>query len=168
MKLLFSILCAIVFAVNAPAQSKKVPRFEDYPAPVYKGRLAPVNLKSAKGAGSFRTRLREGAKGGVNFAGQFSLVAWGCGAGCLYTAIIDLKDGAVYFPEELSGFGVWYWGDEDYDALQFKPNSRLLIMSGFPVNQADSGEPKSGFYYYEWTGKRLRLVKLVEKKREMN
>src|SRR2546423_8261349 len=82
-----------------------VPRFESYAVPVYKGKSAPLNLKSAKGANTFRTRLREGAKEGVNFAGHYTLVEWGCGAGCLDVGIIDVKTGTVYFPAELGGFG---------------------------------------------------------------
>src|SRR5205823_13201857 len=69
------------------------------------------------------------------------------------------------FRSELNGFGVWFWGEKDYDAVQFRSDSRLLVVSGFPASEGEGDEPKSGLYYYEWTGTRLRLVKLVEKKR---
>ena len=165
MKLLLATLCVILFTSTALAQANATPRFEDYPVQVFKGRMAALKLNGPK-ARSFRTRLREGAKEGVNFAGHYTVVQWGCGAGCLQVAFIDAKTGAVFFPRELNGFGVWFWGEKDYDAVQFKPDSRLLVVSGFPASEGEGDEPKSGLYYYEWTGTRLRLVKLVEKKRE--
>ncbi len=166
LRLVLSTLFVLLFTSAALTQDGAVPRFEDYPAPVYKGRVAPPNLSRSKEARVFRTRLREEAKQGVNFAGHYTVAEWGCGAGCLEVAIIDAKTGAVFFPKELNGFGVWFWGDKDYDAVQFKPNSKLLIVSGFPAAETDADEPKSGLYYYEWTGDRLKLVKLVEKKRD--
>lgn len=165
MKLLLTILCVISFTTTALAQTSATPRFEDYPATVYKGRPAPLKLNGTKEARNFRTRLREGAKQGVNFAGHYTLGFWGCGTACLQVAVIDTKTGAVFFPTELNGFGVWFWDNND-EALRFKPNSRLLVMSGFPASEGNKGEPKSGLYYYEWTGRGLRLIKLVEKKRE--
>ena len=164
MKLLLTTFCVILFAPAALAQTGTTPRLEDYPAPVYKGKPAALKLNGSKEARNFRTRLREGAKEGVNFAGHYTVVQWGCGTACLQAAFIDAKTGAVFFPKELNAFGVWFW-DNNEEALQFKPDSRLLIMSGFPASEGNKSDPKSGLYYYEWTGRRLRLVKLVEKRR---
>lgn len=169
MKLLITILCVISFMSTALAQTSATPRFEDYPVQVFKGRMAALKLSGSE-ARNFRTRLREGAQQGVNFAGHYTIVQWGCGTACLQVAFIDAKTGAVFFPEELNGFGVWFWDANDDtrldDALRFKPNSRLMVMSGYPGSEGNRDEPKSGLYYYEWTGRRLRLVRLVEKKRE--
>ncbi|MBD0371644.1 MAG: hypothetical protein ICV60_12460 [Pyrinomonadaceae bacterium] len=164
-KIILSFIIGLLFVGAAAAQS--VPRFQDYSVPVYKGKRAPVTLKSARAAGTFRTRLREGAGKGINFAGRYMLVAWGCGTGCLDAGIIDAKTGTVYFPRELAAFGVWYFSDNpNAEALDFKPNSRLLVLSGWPATEADSDNPKTGLYYYEWMGTRLRLVKYIAKKRE--
>lgn len=161
------LLINLLFAASTAAGRQATPRFEDYAVAVYKGKRAPVNLKSAEGASTFRTRLREGAEKGVNFAGRYTLVAWGCGTGCLMAGVIDARTGTVYFPKELGGFGVWYFSDNPNDeALGFKSNSRLLVLSGFPATESNSDNPKTGLYYYEWTGRRLRLVKFVAKKRE--
>ena len=165
-KILVAVPLIGLLCVGSQAQRRTVPRFEDYPAPVYAGKRAPVNLRSARGAGSYRTRLREGAKEGINFAGHYTLVQWGCGTGCLDAAIIDGKTGRVYFPDQLGGAGLWSWSDNFYDPLQFKPNSRLLVLTGFPASESNSEHPKSGLYYYEWTGTRLRLVRLIAKKME--
>jgi hypothetical protein len=162
---LFVIILLIASATVAFGQAN--PRFQDYPAPVYKGKRAPVDLNSAEGANTFRTRLREGSAKGVNFAGRYTLVAWGCGTSCLMAGIIDAKTGTVYFPKELGGFGVWYFSDNPNDeALGFKPHSRLLVLSGFPATEMNVDNPKTGLYYYEWTGNRLRLIKFVAKSRE--
>jgi hypothetical protein len=165
MKLLIPIFFAFLFATTASAQADNIPRFESYPATVYKGRVAPVRISTPL-ARTFRTRLREGSKDGVNFAGHYTVVEWGCGAGCLQVGIIDAKTGVVSFPKELAGFMVWFWGKEDYDALQFKPDSRLIILSGSPATEGDNEGAKTGLFYYEWTGSGLKLIKFVEKKRE--
>ncbi|HMF57537.1 MAG TPA: hypothetical protein VK619_14435 [Pyrinomonadaceae bacterium] len=166
MRKMFAALSVIgLLFIGSVARPQSTPRFEDYSAPVYRGRRAPVNLSSTRGANSFRTRLREGASEGVNFAGHYTLVQWGCGAGCVDAAIIDAKTGTVYFPNELGGFPIYYWSDND-EGLQFKPNSRLLVLSGAPASEANSDNPKTGLYYYQWTGTRLRLVKFVPKSRE--
>jgi hypothetical protein len=158
---------SLLFVGSIVGQKGAAPRFEDYAAPVYKGKPAPVNLNSAKGAKTFRTNLREGARKGVNFAGRFALVSWGCGTGCMDAGIVDLKTGTVYFPKELAGVGVWYFQDNpSEEILDFKPNSRLLVLSGWPATEANADNPKAGLYYYEWTGASLKLVKYVAKKRE--
>jgi hypothetical protein len=162
-----SLFISLLFVGSIVARGQATPRFQDYSVAVYKGKRAPVNLNSAEGAGTFRTRLREGASKGVNFAGRYTLVAWGCGTSCLMAGIIDAKTGTVYFPKELGGFGVWYFSDNpNAEALEFKANSRLLVLSGFPATEMNVDEPKTGLYYYEWTGARLRLIKFVAKKRE--
>lgn len=160
-----SLFITLLFAASFAAEAQSAPRFENYRVPVYKGKRAPVNLRSAKGASSFRTRLREGAREGINFAGHFTLVGWGCGTGCGQAAVINAKTGAVYFPEQLGGYGVWLW-DDNQDAVQYKPDSRLLILSGWPATESDNDNPKTGLYYYEWTGTRLKLVRFVARSRE--
>jgi hypothetical protein len=143
------------------AQGSSPPQFEDYPAGVYKGeRVAPrVGIGEAR---TFRTMLRQGAKDGINFAGHYTVVFWGCGAGCLIVGIIDVKTGTVYFPKELNGFGVWYW-DKNMEALQFKPRSRLIIMSGYPATEMDRTVPACGLYYYEWTGQALKVIQRLSR-----
>lgn len=156
-------ILGLLFA-GSLAQPQSTPRYEEFPAPVYKGRRAQLNLRSSRGAYSFRTRLREGYAEGVNFAGHYTLVGWGCGTGCIDAAIIDAKTGKIYFPDELGGMVVYFWSDSD-EALSFKPNSRLLVLSGAPASEQNSDNPKTGLYYYEWMGTRLRLIKFVAKSR---
>src|SRR5215204_1656338 len=88
----------LVFASAILGQS---PTFSRYGVKVENLRSVQVNLKSHRYAGRFRTNLRNAARGKVNFAGHYILTQWGCGTNCSQTAVIDAKDGSVYFPGEL-------------------------------------------------------------------
>ena len=131
------------------------PRFEDMPvAGKFNGRPAPVKLSTAE-ARRYRTVIREGAREGPNFAGHYTIVTWGCGSGCVQFAIVDAKTGAVYSPRFYVAARVHV--DEEAqqpdEPLQFRIDSKLLIVSGSP------NEQNEGIYYYSWDGKRLALIK---------
>jgi len=162
----FTALCVCFLTLTAAAQDGATPDFKDYAAPAFKGRAAALKLTTRE-ARSYRTRLREGARRAVNFAGQYKLHTWSCGTGCLQTAFIDAKTGEVFFPEELNGFIVCFYQPEAVEsleeALQFQKGSRLIVMSGYPTSERDKAEPKKGLYYYEWTGGELKLVRFEAK-----
>lgn len=81
---------------ETPKESTSSLRFEDCAtAERFDGVPAPVQLRSAPYGRTFRTRLREGARGGPNFAGRFTLVMWGCGAPCQMVAVIDAESGRL-------------------------------------------------------------------------
>ena len=165
-KLLFAALCVCLLTLPVYAQDGAALRFGDYPAAAYKGRAAALKLTTPQARG-YRTRLREGARRAVNFAGRYKLHTWSCGTSCLQTALIDAKTGEVFFPAELNGFIACYYGAEPVEsleeALQFRKGSRLIVMSGYPTSERDKAEPKKGLYYYEWTGAELKLVKFEAK-----
>lgn len=166
-RLLLAALCVCFFAAPAFAQDGATPGFSDYPAVAFKGKAATLKLTTPL-ARNYRTRLREGARRAVNFAGRYKLHTWSCGTGCLQTAFIDAKTGDVFFPAELNGFILCFFDPEPVsreleDSLQFQKGSRLVVMSGYPYSERGKDEPKKGLYYYEWTGTELKLVKFVEK-----
>ncbi len=141
------------------------PRFEQYRADVYAGRPVPLNLRSHRLARMYRTLMRQQQREeGVNFAGRYTLASVGCGTGCSVTAFIDARDGRAYFPRELNGWtGIVgdYEPPEGEDTWEWRADSRLLRIVGRP-NVGREGEERygpSGIYHYEWTGRRLRLVK---------
>ena len=126
------------------------PRFEDYPAQAYLGRQhAPILTTHLDRL--YRTRIREAAHDGPNFAGHFAIAEWGCGTGCSGFVIVDLISGAVYDPpfQDL-GFHYWpamenhpSWSEESFEAwsceignsdsngfLFHKFNSDLLVVEG--------------------------------------
>ena len=165
-KLLFAALCICLLTSQAFAQAGAALDYGDYATHEFKGRAAALKLTTPQARG-YRTRLREGARRPVNFAGRYKLHTWSCGTGCLQTAFIDAKTGEVFFPAELNGFIACYYGTEPVEsleeALQFRKGSRLIVMSGYPTGERDKAEPKKGLYYYEWTGGELKLLKFVEK-----
>lgn len=59
-------------------------QFNDYKVDtIYKGKLSPPNFATDPNAKQFITRIKDGCKEtGVNFAGKYTLVEWGCGALC--------------------------------------------------------------------------------------
>ena len=74
------------------------PRPRDYPVhKIYRGKPAPVRLESPK-AKLYRTVLRKGAKGGPNFAGHYTVIAWGCGLDSFELAVVGAMTGKVWFP----------------------------------------------------------------------
>jgi hypothetical protein len=59
----------------------------------------------------------------------------------------------------------WY-GESDYTdkPVDYRKNSRLLIITGIPGQSDDDAPQKpSGVYYYEWKNNRLRQLEFVSK-----
>jgi hypothetical protein len=151
---------------------KKAPSFGDFAVKsVWTARPVPVDLKHNAEARQFRTMLRQGAAKGPNFAGHYTIVGWGCGSSCLNWAIVDAKNGYVFFApgarivaadhvdsdsdsDRSAGL------DVDYNALRFKRDSSLLSVLGAPEEDAS----REGIYFYQWTGKRLKLVSFFSRK----
>jgi hypothetical protein len=124
------------------------PQFKDYPvSEAFKGPNAPVNL-SEPGVREFRTRLKEAAKMKPNFSGHYILTSWGCGTGCVSPWIINAKTGKfVGVPFNVSSS---VEDDPNVEHLQFKLDSRLLIINGH-LNEAEKG----GTYYYKLENEKL-------------
>lgn len=98
----------------------------------------------------------------MNFAGEYVVATWGCGSSCQQSAIIDGKTGNVVFPAQLEGSTGGNGELNENDPLEYRKNSRLLIINGYPGGH-DSGNGKYGIWYYEWTGKVLKLINYVKK-----
>ena len=160
-------VCMLLLIVGAVAQDTRTPRFEQYPAKVEKARVKAIDFKRNPDARTFRSRLSEAIREGVNFAGHYVVVGWGCGTGCISGAIIDARTGDVFWPQEFNALSVWYGGDSYADEpVGYRKNSRLLVISGSPgVKEGDADKPQ-GKYYYEWKGNRLHLIKYVKLKSE--
>lgn len=167
MKIKWLFLTALFLAASLTGLAQSTtPTFTQYAAKVEKINNVKVNLKSHKYANTYRTNLRNAAKEGVNFAGHYILTTWGCGTNCAQSAIIDARNGQVFFPEELGGsiFGFCELPDNT-EPIVYKANSRLLVLSGFKNGDLDKKDGRCGIYYLEWTGTKFKQVKFVEKKR---
>lgn len=157
---LFLALSSIGFAQST------TPTFTQYAVKVQKIKNVRVNLKSHKNANMFRTNLRNAAKEGVNFAGHYILTTWGCGTNCSQSAIIDARNGRVFFPDQLEGAGFGFCElPDDTEPIVSQAGSRLLILSGFKGGDLSVDNAPCGVYYLEWTGTNFKQVKFEQKKR---
>ncbi|MBN4073290.1 hypothetical protein JYT23_00475 [Mariprofundus ferrooxydans] len=115
---------------------------------MYQGSVAEVVLADER-SHMFRTRLQNAMKQSVNFGGEYVLTSWGCGSGCVDGAVVSLKTGKVVFlPATIHA------GYMEAEPLQFRDNSRLLIMSG-TLNEVG----KAAKYFYEFSGNEFLLLK---------
>jgi hypothetical protein len=144
--LILSLVSAPSYCYAAEAQAK-IPMLEDYPATeMYTGRPAAVDLSLDPAAKRFKTRLREGIRKGVNFAGSYTIVSWGCGTNCLQSVILGTETGKVL---------AWFnsCGDPTYGK-----ESRLLVVN--PGAEDVILYPKGCVTeYYLWDGKSLRSLR---------
>lgn len=132
---------------------KKAPQFEDYAVPVVPAnKPAPLKLKSPE-ARRYGTQLKRAYQSGPTFAGTFKLATWGCGAGCTQFAMIDARSGEVRFDDEVRTVTDAAWNP--FERLNFRPDSRLLMISGAP----NEDERRLGVAFYDWDGARLILIK---------
>jgi hypothetical protein len=150
----------IAIVPSALSTGTPPPMIADYPTKtLYSQKPAPVDFKSHPKAWTYRTRLREGAAKGPNFAGHYTLVRWGCGSSCLYFAVVDAISGRVIFPEKIIPIffiGLPQDAEIDYDMI-FDRKSSLLIIHGTPTENE-----KAGSYYYNFVNNRFELIKSVE------
>ncbi|HEX8143830.1 MAG TPA: hypothetical protein VF553_14625 [Pyrinomonadaceae bacterium] len=167
MKIRIVLLTALFLAFSSVGLAQSTtPGFTQYPAKVEKIRNVRVNLRSHKKANTYRTNLRNAAKEGVNFAGHYILTTWGCGTNCSVSAIVDARNGRVFFPDQLEGAGFGFCElPDDTEPLVYRADSRLLILSGFKGGDLNLENGRCGIYYLEWTGTNFKQVQFVEKKR---
>lgn len=167
MKIKIVLLAALLLACCSIgfAQSE-TPTSTQYAVKVEKRKNVRVNLRSHKNANMFRTNLRNAAKGGVNFAGHYILTTWGCGTNCSQSAIIDARNGRVFFPDQLEGAGFGFCElPDDAEPVVYQADSRLLILNGFKGGDLSRDNAPCGVYYLEWTGTNFRQVQFVKKER---
>lgn len=128
--------------------------FRDYPGePLLQGQPAAPKLASPA-ARRYRTQLRTQSAQGPNFNGQYRIAFWGCGSQCLEWAVVNLKDGAVWFaPTEYCAVprqdaeGGTHW-------IDFHSHSRLLFLYGcqMTAETACPGADELRRMAYVWTG----------------
>ena len=153
------LLLLTIDAALASAQEKeKEPvwafKFQDYAVKdVFKGKPAPPVL-GRDGWWYFRTRIRYGAARGPNFSGHYTVVPWGCGAGCVAMVLVDAVTGRVY-EMPFGSLAMDSLADGSFQkGLVYKLKSRLFIADGCP-----NEEGKCGTYYYEWKDNKFVLLR---------
>jgi hypothetical protein len=141
-----AIISAMLFWQCRVLAADGPPWFEDFPAAeTYQGRNAPLIL--GKDDKEFRTRLREAAKQPLNFARHYILTAWGCGAGCLVSVIIDANTGRVYWaPHTICCWAIDL--PDDFRPIEARIDSRLIIFHG----ERNEKRGDDAAHYYEFRG----------------
>lgn len=123
-------------------------RFEDYPVAdtTFRGRPAPPRIESVAYGRMYRTRLREGAARGPDFAGHHTVVLWGCGTGCQIVAVVDARTGRLS-AETL----------HTMNGVSYRRSSALLIAD--PIDPANPPPPQCASCgtpaAYVWRGGRF-------------
>jgi hypothetical protein len=159
--------CLLTFALTAPAWAQARspnPAFSDYPvAETFSGQPAPPKLTRSEDR-KFATKIREGVAKGPNFAGHFTIVEWGSGAGAISMALVDANDGKTYsgpFSILSQGSSIQRYEDKvtatdmDFRPLDYRLDSKLLIVRGCPEEK----DCKS--YFYEWSAPKFKLIRTV-------
>ena len=147
-KLMFILgLLSIAFLANA-----KTPKFTDYSVnKVYQGKSAKLLIKSDFER-NYITRLNWALGEKPNFAGEYIITYWGCGAGCRVHSIINKRTGEVLD----DGFG----GEIGPYLENFKLNSRLIVSHGpeYDKNGDEIEDGKYFTYFYIIEKNKLRLI----------
>jgi len=107
--------------------------FDTYKVPIYRGKLKDPDFKTNSNVRLFISRIKEGCKEGVNFAGHYTLVYWGCGTACQYGVIVDRRTGQI-FDNFTSSLGVEFRADSNliiFNAELENSNSKYLQLEHF-------------------------------------
>lgn len=96
--------------------------FKDYPVEVYHGALAEPDFSTAPDAKAFESRIKDACNNGINFAGHYTLVIWGCGAPCQTGVVVNRKTGEI-----IEGYQTSLGSD-------FRKDSELIIMNSAAID----------------------------------
>jgi len=114
----------IIIGENIESENLKIFRkyrpktaFSDYPVDIYKGELADPDFSTDPDAKRFITRIKNECANGINYAGHYTLVIWGCGSPCQSGVIVDRKTGKIY-----GGYGTAL-------GSEFKKDSKMIIRN---------------------------------------
>ncbi len=140
---------------STESRSETIPKFRDFPSELSGPTAhAAVDL-STPGAHTFRTRLRQAAQQSPNFAGHYVLTSWGCGSTCVIGAAVDLVTGKVVFLPA----SICCWGavDSAFEPVEFRRNSKLVVMSG-QLNE----EGPMGAHFFVFDGGAFTHIKTIQ------
>lgn len=153
------LFCLVLLTAGTSAQSVKRVAFDRYPIKVEAARVKKLDFKHDPDASVYRTRLSAALRGGVNFSGHYIITGWGCGTGCTNGAIIETRSGRVIWPQQLMNLDARYGDEYSEEQIEFRKDSRLLIIHGVPGADENAPTKCSGDHYYEWKNEKLHLLK---------
>lgn len=161
MRYAVAIFTIIALAAAVPAQGKpkeRAPRFADYPV----AKLVHLRVAKPKVPKDWdddpRLRLQDTVghlSSRTNFAGRYYVAVVGCGSTCVWGAIVEPKSGRMIALPSVSS---WFETHDKFEAIDFRHNSRLIVMSG--AREEKKGDMGRHFYVFE--SGRLRFVKTIK------
>ena len=142
--------CAIalligLFGVTVQADDNASPQFSDYPVDnLYTGEIAAVQVPEEEK--TFKEDLEYSKFEKINFAGEYTVVTWGCGSGCLMGAAVSHKTGKVHMLPDTgyTSYGKTNW--DNHEPLTHKPNSNLIEI--YAWRGGDVGQNDEGMVHY--------------------
>lgn len=107
-------------AITLNVKSGKILVFEDYPViEQYLGGVAQIDFTNHELLEEFSSVMQASLNDfGVNFAGKYSVITWGCGVDCQNSTVIDVSNGEIVEYGLITAYG-----------LSYSPDSRLLIIN---------------------------------------
>ncbi len=124
--------------------------FRDFPVDIYKGELADPDFSTNPSSKRFITRIKNECTKGINFAGKYTLVSWGCGSSCQSGVVIDRITGKIFGGYRTS-FG-----------SEFRRDSRLIIKNYGAIDSKTNLIELCAYcevYHEIWTGTKFEEVK---------
>lgn len=151
------LIFSILISTTALAKNS-VPQFKNYAVKsIYSGKTAQLNL-SDEHARFFRTRLRDALTEQPNFAGEYVITMWGCGASCRMYSIINKRTGQL-LKDAFGGEG------NAEDVIDSRASSNLLVTQQEHFNE-NYDVNKLILRFYILKNQRLKLIKTIETKPE--
>ena len=100
-------------------------KFDMYPVDsIYKGKLSKPNFETDPNAKEFRTRIKFGCNySGVNFAGHYTIIEWGCGCACQEMAVVDRITGKIIYSK------IPFDTADGHSGTDYRINSKMLIIN---------------------------------------
>jgi hypothetical protein len=113
------------------------------PDEIYKGKLAKPNFSTDPKARNYITRIKYGCENtGINFAGHYTIIEWGCGAACQEMAIIDRVSGDIIYSQ------IPFDTLDGHSGVDYKIDSRMLIINTEALSESWNYE--KGYKRYDF------------------
>lgn len=92
------ICCLLLIFAGSQLWAQDQSAFDAYKVEVFEGPLADPDFETNPDARLFRTRIIETCENeGINFAGHYTVVTFGCGTACQGNYIVNRKTGAISY-----------------------------------------------------------------------
>jgi hypothetical protein len=145
---------AIKQAYEPPPKLPKAPSinidYDKYKVAIYDGPIAKDIIPKNH---HFRTRLREALKQGVNFAGHYAVVGFGCGNRCISAFIIDVKTGQVLYSDWFDQVSPLVQYEDFPQPFNFAPDSTLFVIRGSIDKKGE------GNFFLDFKNGKFELIK---------